>query len=123
MGHPDKPGGSIEAFERVGAAHDCLIEPSCRSAFDSGADLGRNGRNSATATLAQEVEHKYYPERQPFQPFGDPVAFGEWRARGDAKEAQRKRHGRRHPELEDRRGGKGHPHELEDWDPPGLEDW
>ena len=37
--HPDRPGGSAEAFARVAGAYECLVEPECRRAFDEGAAL------------------------------------------------------------------------------------
>jgi curved DNA-binding protein CbpA len=77
--HPDRPGGSAEAFARTAVAHDCLGEKRCREAFDTGADLGRLGQTSGEYTVAEDVQRKYLPERHPFEPFGDPATYAERR--------------------------------------------
>ena len=72
--HPDKAGGSSEAFARVAAAHQCLADSErCRPAFDRGEDLAANRAASATP-LTEEVERQFFPSRFPYQPFGDPFA-------------------------------------------------
>ena len=74
--HPDRPGGSADAFARLAAAHRCLVDPSCKAAFDHGDDLERpNGEQS----FAEAVGHRFYPHSKPFQPFGDPATFGDRR--------------------------------------------
>jgi curved DNA-binding protein CbpA/tetratricopeptide (TPR) repeat protein len=79
--HPDKPGGSIEAFERVTMAHECLSDEICRRDYDTGADLGQDGRENSEETLFESVHNRYFPEKNPFQPFGDPKAFAQNRAK------------------------------------------
>jgi hypothetical protein len=74
--HPDKPGGSDDAFARAAVAHDCLVDEECRASFDQGGDLNRpNGEQS----FAEAVEHRYFPQTTPFYPFGDPATFAERR--------------------------------------------
>ena len=78
--HPDRPGGSPEAFARAGKAYECLKDERCRRAFDEGEDLGRATGTGTGATLKEELERKYFPLRFPHEPFGDP--FGRGRPRG-----------------------------------------
>ena len=73
--HPDRPGGSAESFARISTAHECLSDSQCREDFDVGRDLGRAGCDSAEYSLEEEVEYRYWPERRPFQPYGDPASF------------------------------------------------
>lgn len=73
--HPDRPGGSAEKFARISVAHDCLSNSNCRESFDTGKDLGRAGCDSAEFSLEEDVDYIYWPERRPFQPFGDPANF------------------------------------------------
>eukprot|EP00946_MAST-07B_sp_MAST-7B-sp1_P004132 g4132.t1 len=73
--HPDRPGGSAESFARISTAHECLSDRQCREDFDVGRDLGRAGCDSAEYSLEEEVEYRYWPERRPFQPYGDPASF------------------------------------------------
>ena len=77
--HPDKPGGSAVAFERAGAAHDCMSSAACRADFDAGIDLGRWGRDNKEESLAKTVERTYYPATEPFWPYGDPLTFADRR--------------------------------------------
>ena len=66
--HPDRAGGSTIAFARVAAAHDCLSDAEgCRRTFDRGAAI-----EDFRPSLAEAVERHYFPERFPFEPFGDP---------------------------------------------------
>jgi len=79
--HPDK-GGSQEAFQRVGAAHATLSDAARRRAYDAGDDLpkGHDG-----ASLREEIDRRYFPERQGWQVFGDP-----FKERRKAEERQRR---------------------------------
>ncbi|CAJ1437603.1 unnamed protein product [Effrenium voratum] len=72
--HPDKPGGSALAFQRVADAHQVLLDPSKRRAFDEGSDFPRKRQQDGSEgeTHKEEVEKKYFPDRFDFQPFGDP---------------------------------------------------
>lgn len=73
--HPDKPGGSTEKFARVASAYKCLSEEGCRNSFERGDDLPvRQG--GVAEGMAAEVERRFYPERFPYRPFGDPFARG-----------------------------------------------
>lgn len=67
--HPDKPGGSDRAFQRAAAAYETLADPEKRKAYFEGRVLKDLERE---ASVTQEVERKYFPERQKFWPFGDP---------------------------------------------------
>jgi len=73
--HPDKPGGSTEDFARVASAHKCLSEEACRNSFERGDDLPVRQGGDAEA-VAVDVERKFFPERFPYRPFGDPFARG-----------------------------------------------
>eukprot|EP00435_Cladocopium_sp_Y103_P054737 s313_g17.t3 len=72
--HPDKPGGSAVAFQRIADAHHVLLDPEKRKAFDEGADFPRKVEQDGSEgeTQKEEVEKKYFPENFDFQPFGDP---------------------------------------------------
>merc|ERR1712217_61590 len=78
--HPDKKGGSTQAFQLVATAFQTLSDPEKRRAYDEGADVkkGRNHNDSESdsereeRSLREEVERKYYPERYKFWPLGDP---------------------------------------------------
>uniref|UniRef100_A0A7S4QWP2 J domain-containing protein n=1 Tax=Alexandrium monilatum TaxID=311494 RepID=A0A7S4QWP2_9DINO len=74
--HPDKPGGHIEAFQRVAEAHAVLADAGRRRAFDDGEDLERGTEKDGTQSPPHRevIEKKYFPERFDFQPFGDPHA-------------------------------------------------
>ncbi|KAJ8606634.1 hypothetical protein CTAYLR_008398 [Chrysophaeum taylorii] len=54
--HPDR-GGSSELFHALSRAHDLLVDPAARRAYDRGD--------------AEDVLRHYFPERFPFEPFGD----------------------------------------------------
>eukprot|EP00928_Gymnodinium_smaydae_P092152 TRINITY_DN75969_c0_g1_i1.p1 TRINITY_DN75969_c0_g1~~TRINITY_DN75969_c0_g1_i1.p1 ORF type:complete len:752 (-),score=66.90 TRINITY_DN75969_c0_g1_i1:320-2575(-) len=64
MYHPDKPGGSERAFQRVAAAYETLANKEKRKAYDAGRDLH--------SSLYEDIERKYFPDRYGFWPFGDP---------------------------------------------------
>lgn len=72
--HPDKPGGSAVAFQKVADAHHVLLDPEKRKAFDEGADFPRKVQQDGSEgeTHKEEVEKKYFPENFDFEPFGDP---------------------------------------------------
>ena len=84
--HPDRPGGSTEDFARASTANECLsaswtmretssTRSPCRAAFERGDDLPvRQGGNGGG--VAAQVERRFFPERFPYQPFGDPFARG-----------------------------------------------
>ena len=69
--HPDK-GGSEEAFARVSTAYKVLSDERGRRDYDEGNDVVLQGREEAGG-LREQVEVEFYPERQPFWPFGDPL--------------------------------------------------
>ena len=69
--HPDRAGGNTEHFARAAAAHDCLADEACRRSFDGGADLNGDESIGGQASFFEAVERQFYPERFPFEPFGD----------------------------------------------------
>eukprot|EP00946_MAST-07B_sp_MAST-7B-sp1_P003035 g3035.t1 len=69
--HPDKRGGSDEAFQRVGAAEACLSDPTLREDFNMGKDL--DSPDTEERTHKENTERRYFPERFGFHPFGDPL--------------------------------------------------
>ena len=64
--HPDR-GGTTEAFARAAEAYECLSSAECRRKFDKGDDVG-----SSLQSFAADIEKRYFPDRFPFHPFGDP---------------------------------------------------
>jgi len=73
--HPDRVGGSTEEFARVTTAYECLSEEKCKHAFERGDDLPvRQGVDSRS--VASDVERRFFPERFPYRPFGDPFKHG-----------------------------------------------
>ena len=70
--HPDKPGGSEEAFARVADAYKALNDERARRTYDEGEDVTLEGRDEPGG-LRERVEVDFFPERQPFWPFGDPL--------------------------------------------------
>ena len=70
--HPDKPGGSEEAFARVADAYKVLSDERARRTYDEGEDIVLEGRDEAGG-LRERIEVEFFPERQPFWPFGDPL--------------------------------------------------
>lgn len=76
--HPDKPGGSTTAFQRIAEAYEILSNEEKRKAYDLGEDLKQKGGDDSDSeernekSLHEQVERKYFPERYEFHPFGDP---------------------------------------------------
>jgi hypothetical protein len=101
--HPDKPGGSVGAFQLVATAYETLSDGEKRQLYDDGVDVKKakkkkkkQGDDSDDSdsedddgnkkkSLREEVERKYFPENFKFWPFGDP--FVEKR-RHDARRAK-----------------------------------
>eukprot|EP00913_Durusdinium_trenchii_P011754 g11040.t1 len=65
--HPDKLGGSAQAFQRVADSHQVLLDPEKRRAFDEGADFPRKVQHDGAEgeTHKEEIEKKYFPEPLP----------------------------------------------------------
>ena len=82
--HPDRAGGSTEAFARVAAAHDCLSDAECRAQFDEGSEI-----EGFEPSFAEAVERHFFKERFPFEPFGDP--FENLAAEGSERRARFRR--------------------------------
>lgn len=74
--HPDKRGGSTQAFQRIAAAYEVLSDRVRRQAFNEGAGFPREVQGDGTEGLSfkEEIEKKYFPDRFGFEPFGDPHA-------------------------------------------------
>eukprot|EP00929_Paragymnodinium_shiwhaense_P088864 TRINITY_DN49173_c0_g1_i1.p1 TRINITY_DN49173_c0_g1~~TRINITY_DN49173_c0_g1_i1.p1 ORF type:complete len:656 (+),score=63.68 TRINITY_DN49173_c0_g1_i1:98-1969(+) len=91
--HPDKPGGSMRAFQRIAAAYETLSDSAKRRAFDIGDELPRHQRHDGTDGLSyhDEVVKKYFPERFGFEPFGDPHADRKERERYKQRALERQR--------------------------------
>ena len=72
--HPDKPGGSMLAFQRVAESYETLSDEDSRRAYDLGLGLGEpDGDSGEERTVWDEVEREIFPERAGFTPFGDPL--------------------------------------------------
>ena len=72
--HPDKPGGSMRAFQRVAESYETLSDEDSRRAYDLGLGLGEpDGDSGEERTVWDEVERERFPERAGFTPFGDPL--------------------------------------------------
>ena len=72
MAHPDKPGGTMRAFQRVAEAYQTLADESARTAYDLGLGLGEPRENEGDTTLWHEVERDFFPEVHGWRPFWDP---------------------------------------------------
>jgi tetratricopeptide (TPR) repeat protein len=72
--HPDKKGGSTQAFERVAAAHACLSSEAARKEYDAGAEIKRDLQQDGSQgpTWEDRMTKRYFPQRFGFEPFGDP---------------------------------------------------
>ena len=71
--HPDKPGGSMQAFQRVAESYQVLADPEQRRPYDMGVGLGEVDAEEGTETTVwDEIEQQFFPERHGFKPFGDP---------------------------------------------------
>jgi len=99
--HPDKHGGiTSPAYARALAAHHCLSDTAMRSAFDFGDGLLASfadpqtaaalDRRDAVPDLRDEVFERYWPDKVPFWPYGDPLALAppELAARRDRLQAE-----------------------------------
>ena len=73
--HPDKRGGSVEAFQRIVKAYEVLSDPKHRLEYDEGAALEREELRDGSLgpEHAEDVARKYFPEGFGFEPFGDPL--------------------------------------------------
>ena len=67
--HPDR-GGSSDAFQAVTVAHRLLSDKRKLQDYVTGADLPRE--NYDDPSLREQIEARYFPERQGFRAFGDP---------------------------------------------------
>lgn len=73
--HPDRAGGSTEAFEAVAAAYEVLGDEARRAAYDVGDDIPREIQSwdgQEGPAHATKVERTYFPDNFGFEPFGDP---------------------------------------------------
>jgi len=71
--HPDKPSGSLRAFQRVAEAYQLLGDPEAREAYDLGLGLGEPREDApGDTTLWEQVEREFFPEVHGWRPFGDP---------------------------------------------------
>ena len=66
--HPDKAGGSTQAFHLIKQAYDTLTDTDKRRAYDEGADVNKgkdqdSDEEGEGQSLREEVERKYFPER------------------------------------------------------------
>ena len=84
--HPDRAGGSTEHFARAAAAYDCLTDAACKGQFDEGAEI-----EGWRPSLAEAVERHYYPQRFPYEPFGDPFERQRGATDADAQRRERSR--------------------------------
>ena len=71
--HPDKPSGSLRAFQRVAEAYQVLGDSEAREAYDLGLGLGEPREDApGDTTLWEQVEREFFPEVHGWRPFGDP---------------------------------------------------
>ena len=68
--HPDKTGGSEDAFQRVALAFETLSNEEKRKAYDRGTDLDDEDSDE---TFYQTIHRHYFPDAFGFHPFGDPL--------------------------------------------------
>ena len=80
--HPDRAGGSTSRMARLASSYECLSVAACKTHFDFGRDL--EGYNY------EQVERHYFPERYPFEPFGDPFAHDRDQSRRQRSDLRRK---------------------------------
>ena len=80
--HPDRQGGDTAKMARVAAAYECLQDAECKRSFDIG--MGIDGFHH------EQVEKHYFPERYPFEPFGDPFEHDRDPARRQRSQERRK---------------------------------
>ena len=79
--HPDRVGGSTAKMVRITVAYDCLSDAACKRDFDAGVGLDDWDPDA--------VEKHYFPERFPFEPFGDPFQYDRDPARRERAAARR----------------------------------
>ena len=80
--HPDRAGGSTSRMARLASSYECLSDAACKSHFDIGRDL--------EGYSYEQVERHYFPERYPFEPFGDPFAHDHDQSRRQRSDLRRK---------------------------------
>ena len=92
--HPDRPGGSDEAFQLIAAAHTCLSDEACRVKYDEGEGTERDilSDGSEGPTLQERVERHFFPERYDLHLFGDPY---DRKRRWEAEEERKQQPGYR----------------------------
>jgi len=74
--HPDKHGGSDEAFQRVAEAHQILSADDKKGTFDNGDDLKRERMRDGGEgpSVKEQLVKKYFPEKFDFEPFDNSEA-------------------------------------------------
>lgn len=94
--HPDRPGGSVAAFQLISAAHGCLSDETCRGSYDEGEGTKRDvlSDGSEGPSLKERVERYYFPERYDLHLFGDPhERKRRWQEQGQGQHARQHRWG------------------------------
>merc|ERR1711934_887476 len=110
--HPDKEGGSEEAFQRISEAQQVLADADKRKGFDLGDDFKRERMNDGSEgpSFQTEQHKKYFPEEFEFEPF-----IPDWEHRDEVLEEQRKRmEALRSPEKSEELPGNEEDHEHDD---------
>jgi len=112
--HPDKPGGSVTAFQLVATAYETLSDTEKRQLYDDGVDVKKKKKQkrheddssesdsededgNKKKSLREEVERKYFPENFKFWPFGDPFVEKRRHDARKAKEAEAKKQRKANP--------------------------
>ena len=112
--HPDKPGGSVTAFQLVATAYETLSDTEKRQLYDDGVDVKKKKKQkrheddssdsdsededgNKKKSLREEVERKYFPENFKFWPFGDPFVEKRRHDARKAKEAEAKKQKKANP--------------------------
>ena len=108
--HPDKRGGSVEAFQRIILAYETLSDPKKRRGYDCGDALEREEQRDGGMGPSHKVEteRKYFPENFDFAPFGDPLEDRREREERERKrvEQQKAREARRQANIKARQEGR-----------------
>lgn len=75
--HPDRAGSDDQReFTQVARAYECLRDTmGCREKYEKGANL-HLVRGGGECSTEEEVDRKYFPQRYPHHPYGDPYARG-----------------------------------------------